>query len=245
MEEDIEYHQEQDYEQDYESDSGEVEDYIQQREWVGQEVLEENRELSQLIIENFDNYDLETINVSDIFSLVYMESNFNHQAVSHTWSTWLFQITTNVIEDIIKHPERYDQDIIDNMLERNWFTHISQLRTSEARLDPRNSLDLGMLYLSRLEGWNNSLEQYQEEIIENYKENIYDMVGGYLEEKWVSIEWDKFENLFYDVLNNPEEQEKFVIFRNYNWDTSALRGEILEHRYYYAFVVYYMARYCF
>ncbi len=220
-------------------------EYLEQRSESAQEILEENENLVSMILENFDNYNLNAMSESDVLSLVQMESKFNTEAISHSWSTWLFQITTNVIEDIKINWSRYDSDIVNNMLERNWFDNIDQLRSREARLNPENSMDLWMLYLKRLEDWWNRLSNNEINQIQENKENIYENVSKYVQWNWVDINRENFNQMIDEIMKDPQAQEKYMIMRNYNWDQNRLWNETMEHRYYYAFTVYYMWKYHF
>lgn len=205
--------------------------------------IENNSDIITTISENFDKFNFKYLQISDILALVKLESNFNPKAQSSTGSIWLFQTTSIVIKDMIKHPNKYNQKIIKIMLDRNGLKSLSQMEKRYIRKDLQNSMDIWMLYLKRLENYKNKLYSYQKDIIKNNKKNIFKKISHLLLNKWIHIDDSNFNIMFNKILNNPDVQRKFCILRNYNWDKKAYSWEKLQHRYYYAFTTLYMSKY--
>lgn len=199
--------------------------------------------LEKMIHETFDKINLDNFNLSDVFALVNMESWFDVNAKSGTWSVWLFQTTQIVIEDMKIRSYLYDDAIIKEMLQRNWKTDISQMKSRNIRMDPQNSADIWLLFLKALEEKKDNLSNNMLNSFSKNIDNIYKRVDYILWWKWISVDKSHIQEIIQELQVDLRARDKFLKMKNYNWDLNKYKWEIYQHRYYYAFCVYYMWKY--
>lgn len=207
--------------------------------------VDNSKDVISLIRDWYDKFDFNIVSEKDIMSLVYFESMFDVNARSSTWSVGLFQTTTIAVRDMMPwyRPHLYNQEVISEMLNRNWFDNLRQMLPASVRMDPLNSRDLWMLYLDWIENRVSWLRRSEINSLQNNKDNFYDRVWSFLSAKNIDINRQNFDTIFTEVINNPDIQAKFNVFKEYNSDSNKYRWEAMSHMYYYAFTVLYISKF--
>lgn len=205
-------------------------------------VAKKNIFFTMIILREYNIIKPERISIESVVSLVFLESKFNKDEKSPTWSTWLFQTTSWVVKDIIERPELFDWNSIDKLLERNWLSSVKDLLPSEVRMNPYTSATLWILYLKMLE--TNAKPIPINEIWEIRKNlwNVRDSLKYFLSES--KIDFD--ENIFQQVISDIENDKSlYTPITRYNSDNSIYkysRWEVMPHRIYFAIIILYLSK---
>lgn len=205
-------------------------------------ITKKNIFFTMIILREYNSIKPKHIPIEIVISLVFLESKFNKNKKSPTWSTWLFQTTSWVVKDIIERPELFDKDLIDKMLERNWLTSVKDLLPSNVRLNPYISATLWIAFFKMLEDNAKSVSIKEIWDIRKNLWNIRDSLKSFLSESKISFD----ENLFQQVISEIEKDKTFYTsLTRYNSDEGVYkysRWENMPHRIYFAIIVLYLSK---
>ncbi len=158
---------------------------------------EEKRAVIKYLQEKLDatRYNYETIQRSDIYSIVFWESYFDHSAVSWSGAEWLFQLTSSAINHYYDNNPVFD---INKPTFIDWAKTIMPANTRVALWYLRN-LEYTEL-ISRLD--NNHFNR-----LYNKSDNIYQVISNKARGKGVEIDKSDIEELLSKLAENTKPLE--------------------------------------